>query len=110
MTMRSSASSVGQCSQYGIAAILFGTGDIIDIIIAQQLIKKKGPRRHDVRSLLPASPFLLTGTQFTRTIQLTFYGGATALPLHNASFRGCISRYLAAHIAFLPGILSLRWS
>ncbi|KAK0438552.1 hypothetical protein EV421DRAFT_950656 [Armillaria borealis] len=48
-------------AQCGTAALLFGTGDII----AQQLIEKKGLRRHD----------------FTRTVRLTFYGGALFGPV-----------------------------
>ncbi|PBK95850.1 hypothetical protein ARMGADRAFT_1010757 [Armillaria gallica] len=50
-------------AQCGTAALLFGTGDII----AQQLIEKKGLRRHDV----------------TRTVRLTFYGGALFGPFLN---------------------------
>ncbi|KAK0244646.1 hypothetical protein EDD85DRAFT_206943 [Armillaria nabsnona] len=41
-------------AQCGTAALFFGTGDII----AQQLIKKKGLRRHDARSPLSARPSL----------------------------------------------------
>ncbi|PBK67126.1 hypothetical protein ARMSODRAFT_1020632 [Armillaria solidipes] len=58
---------------YGTTAVLSGTG----AIIAQRLIEKKGLRRHDVRSPLSAQPSLLADTQFTRTVQLTFYGDAT---------------------------------
>ncbi|KAK0438555.1 hypothetical protein EV421DRAFT_2037694 [Armillaria borealis] len=59
-------------AQCGTAALLFGTSDIIE---------KKGLRRHDARSLLPALPSLLTNTQFTRTVRLTFYGGTLFGPV-----------------------------
>ncbi|KAK0492240.1 hypothetical protein EDD18DRAFT_1183503 [Armillaria luteobubalina] len=48
-------------TQCGTAALLFGTGDII----AQQLIEKRGFRHHDL----------------TRTVRLTFYGGALFGPV-----------------------------
>ncbi|PBK67144.1 hypothetical protein ARMSODRAFT_320443 [Armillaria solidipes] len=59
-------------AQCGTTALLFGTGDII----TQQLIEKKDLRRHDMRNPLSAHPSLLKDTQFTRTVRLTFYGGA----------------------------------
>ncbi len=43
----------------------------------RKAIEKRGLRRHDVRSpFLQPHPFLLTDTQFTCTVQLTFYEGA----------------------------------
>ncbi len=47
-------------------SLLFGIGDII----AQQLIEKRGLRRHDVRSLCSCPSPPLTNTQFTHTIRM----------------------------------------
>ncbi|KAK0421835.1 hypothetical protein EV421DRAFT_1745860 [Armillaria borealis] len=44
---------------------------------ANELIEKRGLRWHNVRSpILQPHPSFLTDTQFTRTVQLIFYGGA----------------------------------